>query len=115
MGGTSCRYYSSDPNYSRCPPNNVNGTVLNVGAIIGIIIGSLVGIVIIVLGVVIIYKLLRSRKNNSSSNQRHMNVYGLPMNMNNRHQNLERSEMYTPSKFPTFYEGPTYVNHEENV
>jgi hypothetical protein len=108
MGGTSCRYSSFGTGYSNCNSYYQNGSALTAGAIAGIVIGSLVGIVFIILILVFIYKL--TRRNNSSSNQRRpMNVYGLPMNTNNHQESTQTSEMFTPSK------PPAYDNPYENV
>jgi hypothetical protein len=75
--------------------------VLTGGAIAGIAIGSVVGIVFFILILFFIYK--RTKKNYSSSNQRpHMNVYEVPMNTNNHQESTQTDEMSPPSELPTY-------------
>jgi hypothetical protein len=99
MGGTSCYYSSSDiDNGCTSYPND---SVLSAGAIAGIVIGSLLGIAIIIFLLVLTYRLYK--RNNSSSHQSHYpNVYSVPANMNDYQQSRRRSEMYIPSK-PAMY------------
>ncbi len=111
MGGTSCDYSSFGIGYNGCTsyPNN---SVLTAGAIVGIVIGSLVGLVLIIFCLVVIYKL--SKRSNSSPNQfRRSNVYSLPMN--NRQPSARRSEMYMPTKSPIYSETPIHNGYYDNA
>jgi hypothetical protein len=111
--GVSCYSSSFNAGYNGCNsyPNN---SVLNAGAIVGIVLGSLLAIAIIVFLLVFSYKLYK--RNNSPLHQSHRpNVYSLPMNMNNDHQSARRSEMYIPSKPPIYSEAPIHNGLYENA
>jgi hypothetical protein len=47
MGNTSCYYSSSTTGQNSCRSNSSNDTIVNIGIIIGIVIGSLAGISIV--------------------------------------------------------------------
>ncbi|CAF2653130.1 unnamed protein product [Rotaria sp. Silwood2] len=99
---TSCHHFSSTQDHYGCISNNSNSSVLTAGAIIGIIIGSLVGIAIIIALGILIYKL--SKRNKLSHEHRHMNIYGVPMNMHHDQYLEPRSDIYLSSKPPLYSE-----------
>jgi hypothetical protein len=113
MGGTACHYSSFDSQYNGCT-SSPSDSVLSAGAIVGIVIGSLVGIAVIIVLVVISCRL--TRRNNPPSNQQHpMNVYRLPTNIDDHHQPPRRPEMYPPYKSPMYSDAPMYNNHYNNA
>jgi hypothetical protein len=111
MGGTACHSssYSADNGCTSLPDNSV----LSVGAIVGIVIGSLLGIALIIFVGVLIYKL--SRRNRSLPHQHyHPNIYNVPMNTDHHHH-PRRPEMYIPSKSPEYFEAPMNNTYYENA
>jgi hypothetical protein len=108
MGGSSCHYSSTDTVDNGCD-SYPSDSVLSAGAIAGIVVGALVGIAIFILSLVLSYKLVK-RNNPSSNQQYHMNVYGLPMNINDHQQPPpRRPEMYIPSKPPMYSDRYEYI------
>lgn len=105
MGGSTSSYYSSITGSSSSNTYTSNYSVINPAVIVLIVLGSVVGIGLLVLVVVINCKLfIRSR--DQSRQRYHMNKYGPPQHTNNSQQQMTRSEIHPSSKIPSYYQRP---------
>jgi hypothetical protein len=111
MGGVVCHSSSSK---SGCTSSYLGNSVLNAGAIVGIVIGSLASIGIIIFLLVLSYKLLK-RKHNPSCQERFVNVHGFPLNINNNYPLEQRVSAYIPSDIPAYYPANTKHDYYENA
>jgi hypothetical protein len=113
MGSSTSCHYSSFGSNNGCT-SYPSDSVLSAGAIAGIVIGSLLGIAVIIFLLVLTYKLLK--RNSSSSHVPHYpNVYSVPSNRDTYRQSIRRSEMHTPSKPPMYFEPSMNNEFYENA
>ena len=106
MGGTSCHYSSSDPQSNGCTSIGNDG-ILSAGAIAGLVIGSLLGIALLIFLGILIYRLSKGHPIPPQRPPPH--AYNVPRNTDHYYhhrQPMERSDMHTPSKPPAYYETP---------
>ena len=111
MGGIACVSSSGGSAYSGCTSSN--DSLMNVGSIIGIVIGSLIGIVVIIALIILIYKL--AKRNSVPSYPAYPpRVYNAPMDVHYRQEPPGRFEAHIPSKPPPYSEAPSNSAHYEN-
>lgn len=112
MGSVACVSSSGTATYSGCTRSN--GTVLNVGSIVGIVIGSLVGIAVLIALIVLIYKL--TKRNCMQLYPPHpQQVYHPPMNGYYPQQPMGEFRPHVPSKPPPYSEPSTHAAYYQDI
>jgi hypothetical protein len=108
MGTTSCNYSSSTTGYNGCLSNYPTDTILSIGVIVGIVLGSLAGIFVIIC-VIVVTRLMVKKFNSSSAVYpsvplHSINGYYQPTSQNHQKR---MHEMKSSSEPPSYFRAMT--------